>query len=72
MIGMERLEHPVPTAYTWFFCGRGRYDRNATSENGHGVSQSRLLSSSDDKVRPGLNLEFDRFVKGQKKLAGSE
>jgi hypothetical protein len=58
----DRLEHPVKSPYTWF-------SADVTIDGTHiknvGLRKRGFIGSADTE-RPGLNLEFDKFVKGQK------
>ncbi len=63
--GKERLEKPAPEPYTWF---PAEVIVDGTSIKKAGVRKRGFFGSAD-KDRPGLNVDFDRFVPGQQ-LAG--
>lgn len=57
----DRLERPVKSAYTWF---PADITIDGIQLKNVGIRKRGLIGSADSE-RPGLNLELDRFVKGQ-------
>ena len=57
----DRLERPIKSSYTWFSAD---ISIDGTQLKNVGIRKRGLIGSADTE-RPGLNLELDRFVKGQ-------
>lgn len=67
-LSKERLGQPAPEPYTWF-PGDVTIDGVITKKVG---LRKRGFVGSADKDRPGLNIELDKYVKGQRFAGRSE